>query len=70
MATNPQPDAHRDERRMEDDLRDRVRNRLELRCSGCGYGAVASAPPLCCPMCGNDVWELSPRHLFPAAPRH
>ena len=31
--------------------------RRELRCSGCGYGAVA-ARALRCPMCGGERWDF------------
>lgn len=30
--------------------------RVEIRCSGCGFGAVVSVPPARCPMCGNSDW--------------
>jgi rubrerythrin len=29
---------------------------LELRCRGCGYGAVTTRRLLRCPMCGGDDW--------------
>jgi rubrerythrin len=32
--------------------------RLELRCTGCGYGAVTSATPNQCPMCGGLDWDF------------
>jgi rubrerythrin len=32
--------------------------RLELRCTGCGYGAVTAAPPSRCPMCGGLDWDF------------
>lgn len=28
----------------------------EYRCCGCGYGAVAAAPPPACPMCHRGSW--------------
>ena len=32
--------------------------RLELRCVGCGFGAVTSATPTQCPMCGGLDWDF------------
>jgi rubrerythrin len=32
--------------------------RLELRCMGCGFGAVTSATPTQCPMCGGLDWDF------------
>ena len=32
--------------------------RLELRCTGCGFGAVTSATPTQCPMCGGLDWDF------------
>lgn len=32
--------------------------RLELRCLGCGYGAV-SAELIRCPMCGDEAWDFA-----------
>jgi len=32
--------------------------RLELRCTGCGFGAVTSGTPTHCPMCGGLDWDL------------
>ena len=32
--------------------------RLELRCTGCGYGAMTAAPPNQCPMCGGLDWDF------------
>ena len=61
----PPPEAS-----LEADLLNGARSRVKLRCADCGYGAVVSAPPPRCPMCGCGAWELAPRHLFPAAPRH
>ena len=34
------------------------RVRLELRCTGCGFGAVTSATPTQCPMCGGLDWDF------------
>ena len=31
---------------------------LELRCTGCGYGAVTGARPDQCPMCGGQDWDF------------
>lgn len=31
--------------------------RRELRCRGCGYGAIAAHPISRCPMCGGDDWQ-------------
>jgi hypothetical protein len=33
-----------------------VNRRIEIRCEGCGYGAVVSHLPPCCPMCGRATW--------------
>jgi hypothetical protein len=40
--------------------------RFELRCTGCGYGAVASAPPTQCPMCGGLDWDFDDWRPFSA----
>ena len=32
--------------------------RLQLRCLGCGYGAVAQSP-IECPMCGGETWDFA-----------
>lgn len=32
--------------------------RLDLRCLGCGYGAV-SAELIRCPMCGDEAWDFA-----------
>ena len=32
--------------------------RLELRCPGCGFGAIAAEPVARCPMCGRGDWQL------------
>jgi hypothetical protein len=32
--------------------------RLELRCLGCGYGAI-SAELIRCPMCGDEAWDFA-----------
>jgi hypothetical protein len=32
--------------------------RFELRCLGCGYGAV-SAELIRCPMCGDEAWDFA-----------
>jgi hypothetical protein len=38
-----------------------VSGRMELRCTGCGYGAVVSHVPARCPMCGGATWiEAAP----------
>ncbi len=31
--------------------------RVEIRCSGCGYGAVVACLPVRCPMCGGATWH-------------
>lgn len=44
----------------------RVAARRELRCTGCGYGAVATSAPERCPMCGETDWqerELQPPQI-------
>jgi rubrerythrin len=35
-----------------------VGTRRELRCPGCGYGAVVAHPLRRCPMCGGGDWQL------------
>jgi rubrerythrin len=32
--------------------------RLELRCLGCGYGAISSEL-IRCPMCGDEAWDFA-----------
>lgn len=32
--------------------------RLELRCPGCGFGAIAAEPVARCPMCGRGDRQL------------
>jgi hypothetical protein len=36
-----------------------LQGRTELVCGGCGYGAVASAVPVRCPMCAAASWLLA-----------
>ena len=36
-----------------------VGRRMEIRCEGCGYGAVVSRLPARCPMCGRATWVES-----------
>jgi rubrerythrin len=36
-------------------------HRVELRCRGCGYGAVVARQPGRCPMCGSDNWAVRAR---------
>lgn len=36
-------------------------DRVEIRCTRCGYGAVVTSPPRRCPMCGGDGWRLAKR---------
>ena len=31
--------------------------RAEIRCAGCGYGAVVAQLPERCPMCGSTSWR-------------
>jgi ribosomal protein S27AE len=31
--------------------------RAEIRCAGCGYGAIVAHLPERCPMCGSTSWE-------------
>jgi hypothetical protein len=31
--------------------------RVEIRCCGCGYGAVVARRPQRCPMCGHTNWR-------------
>ena len=33
-----------------------VHPRIEVRCEGCGYGAVVRHLPARCPMCGRAAW--------------
>jgi hypothetical protein len=33
--------------------------RRELRCTSCGYGAIASTMPEQCPMCGEVGWDFA-----------
>lgn len=40
---------------LDDELLARVARR-GFRCAGCGYGAIAAAPPARCPMCGGASW--------------
>jgi hypothetical protein len=32
-----------------------VASKVDLCCSGCGYGIVSHSPPTRCPMCGGDA---------------
>ena len=34
-----------------------VGDRAEIRCAGCGYGAVVARLPERCPMCGSTSWR-------------
>lgn len=34
-----------------------VDDRVEIRCEGCGYGAVVRHIPERCPMCGGGMWS-------------
>jgi rubrerythrin len=34
-----------------------VNGRAEIRCAGCGYGAVVVRLPERCPMCGSTSWR-------------
>lgn len=44
---------------LEETLDARHRNpRLELRCLGCGYGAI-SGELIRCPMCGDEAWDFA-----------
>ena len=43
--------------------------RLQLRCTGCGYGAVTSAPPNQCPMCGGLDWDFDEWRPFASGRR-
>jgi rubrerythrin len=31
--------------------------RVEIRCTGCGYGGVVARLPNRCPMCGGSRWQ-------------
>jgi rubrerythrin len=39
---------------------------VDLVCTVCGYGAVARAAPLSCPMCRNETWEPAAWRPFAA----
>ena len=65
MATSPQPERDRAEESLGEVLQGRVGRRFDLQCAGCGYGVVSSSQPPRCPMCGGEVWDVAPRHLFP-----
>jgi hypothetical protein len=43
--------------------------RLELRCSSCGYGAIAIAVPDRCPMCSSSDWDFADWRPFSSADR-
>jgi hypothetical protein len=53
-AVAPIPTSGQAPGRLDEHLSERARR--EFRCVGCGYGAVAAAPPLRCPMCGGASW--------------
>ena len=36
-----------------------AQRRREIRCRGCGYGAVVTHPLSGCPMCGGGDWRLA-----------
>jgi len=37
----------------------RPQRRVEIRCTGCGYGGVVAHLPDRCPMCGGTSWSTS-----------
>lgn len=37
---------------------ERPAQRLELRCAGCAYRAIARTTPVQCPMCAGASWEF------------
>ena len=41
--------------------------RRELRCTGCGYGAVAGAMPEQCPTCAATEWDFVDWRPFSSA---
>lgn len=43
--------------RAQDMLPKDLQARRDFHCADCGYGAVASVAPACCPMCGATRWE-------------
>jgi rubrerythrin len=43
---------------------ERSEPRRDLRCAGCGYGAVAT-PSVRCPMCGGQTWDFADWRLLP-----
>jgi hypothetical protein len=43
--------------------------RLELVCTGCGYGAIAKMFPTRCPMCGGLDWDFADWRSFSSATR-
>jgi rubrerythrin len=46
-----------------------VRLPMNLRCSDCGYGAVARTLPPLCPMCRGSSWEFAEWRPFSRARR-
>jgi rubrerythrin len=42
-----------------------AQHRTELRCVGCGYGAVVVRQPGRCPMCGIESWAVQVRRRRP-----
>jgi hypothetical protein len=43
--------------------------RRELRCRGCGFGAIVAHPLARCPMCGGGDWQLIPALSAPDGAR-
>lgn len=52
-----------------DDSRVSARERYELRCGDCGYGAIAAHTPPHCPMCGAQRWLPLPQRLHATSAR-
>jgi rubrerythrin len=44
-----------------------ARSPMNLRCSDCGYGAVARTLPPLCPMCRGSSWEFAEWRPFSRA---
>jgi hypothetical protein len=45
--------------------------RVEIRCTGCGYGGVVVRLPDRCPMCGGCKWQRIRSTLLPGGgPSH
>jgi len=43
--------------------------RVELRCAGCGYGAISTTFPTQCPVCAGVDWDFTDWRPFSSAER-